>query len=568
MENFDIRQKSLEIQDIISIYTKESFVCFFADFIRHNPERNHFGFSHKLKSKLKDSLYLIMLRLSSPIIGEEVLIFSEEVDKNLQKVADILLQIVGFYLGDIYSKDFDEIKNERHKTIVHEMAFKDYFQNGVLNYREQELNKVIRLFHPYQDKIKERLGIEFKSLIDIFQYSEEDYRKKSIKYKSFAFKNEFAKFARKSFNGEIPNNEFSNEFSHLSEHIQNDFLDFYERPHSCLLFTKADYYDMFDENDVDIFCELFSLPMDGVYDILFYSQPNPLGSKPIIKINDTEYLNVYQKQLPTALYSLLYTTLTASGKETEQVNLRRGKVILENHTREIFERFFKKSKHLQIFNNYYVNENTEEKDLLIIADRNAFIIECKSSRNREPRRDITQAFQRIKSDFNHCIQKGYEQCYQVEQLILNCPNISIKSNNLVQDLDTSYIRDVFSVIVTSERFATVQSDLGLLLNKPIAEDLYPWSISIDDLEIFLKTLDLEFNNPTRRFAEFLEYRELLNEKLFSRDELDVCAMYLKNPSNFKKICESSDYVVTDPLLQQHFDGLYFAKKLKFNVLDF
>ena len=509
-----------------------------------------------------------MLRLSSPIDGEQVLIYSEEVDKNLQLVADILLQIVDFYLGDIYSKDFDEIKDEKHKAFIHEMAFKDYFQNGVLNYREQELNKVIRLFHPYQDKIKERLGIDLRSLIDICQYSEDDYIKKSIKYKSFFFKKEYKEFAKKSFKDTKLNKEFSNEFFHLPENIQNDFLNYNERPYSCLLFTKSDYYEEFEKDDVDIFCNLFSLPMDGVYDILFYSQPNPLSSKPIIKINDTEYLNIYQKQLPTALYNLLYTTLTATGKETEQVNLRRGKVILENHTREIFERLFKKSKHLKVFSNYYVNKNKEEKDLLIIANGNAFVIECKSSRNREPFRDSNQGFQRIKSDFKDCIQKGYEQCYQVEQLIFNCPNLSIKSNNLEQDLDTSYINDVFSIVVTSERFATIQSDLGYLLNKANPEDLYPWSISIDDLEIFLKTLNLEFNNPTRRFAEFLEYRELLNERIFSRDELDVCAMYLKNPSNFKKICESSDYVVTDPLLQRYFDELYFAKKLRFNVLDF
>jgi len=446
------------------------------------------------------------------------------------------------------------------------MAFKDYFQNGILNYREQELNKVIRLFYPYRDKIRERLGIDFKSLIEICQYSEEYYRKKSIQSKSFAFENEFAKFTRNSFNGTIPQNEFLTEFSDLPDNIQNDFLDFYERPHSCLLFKKKDYYELFDKNEVDIFCELFSLSLNDNYDILFYSQSNPLDTKPIIKISDTEYLNVYQKQLPTALYNLLYATLSTTDKEKEQLNLRRGKVILESHTREIFEKFFRKSKHLKVFSNYYVNGNPEEKDLLIIANGNAFVIECKSSRYREPRRDLNQAFQRIKSDFNDCIQKGYEQCYQVEQLILNCPKISIQSNNSVQELETSYIKDIFSIVVTSERFATIQSDLGLLLKKQ-SDDIYPWSVSIDDLEIFLKTLKLEFNNPSKRFAVFLEYRELLNERLFARDELDVCALYLNNPMNFKNLCESSDHIVTDPLLQQYFDKLYFSKKLKFNILD-
>lgn len=44
--------KSLEIQEIISVYTKESFICFFADFIRNHPIRSFSGFSQKLKSNL------------------------------------------------------------------------------------------------------------------------------------------------------------------------------------------------------------------------------------------------------------------------------------------------------------------------------------------------------------------------------------------------------------------------------------------------------------------------------------------------------------------------------------
>ena len=564
MRKIDIKQKSLEIQNIISRYTKESFVCFFADFIRHYPERNQLGFSLKLKSKLRDSLYLIMLRLSSSNKGEEIMIISAEVDKNLSRVADLLLLIDNFYLGDIYSKDFDDIKNERHKALIHEMAFKDYFQNGILNYREQELNKIIRLFNPYQDKIKDKLGIEFKTLIEICQYSERDYIKKSIQYKSFAFKKEFAEFVRSTSDKSKPTRAISS----LPVNIQNDFLDFYERPHSCLLFTKDDYSKIFEKCDVDIFCELFSLPINNSYDILFYSQQNPLDNKPIIKINKTEYLNVYQKQLPTALYNLLYSTLSKTDKEKEQLNLRRGKVVLENHTLEIFEKFFRKAKHLKKFSNYYINGNTDEKDILIIADGNAFVIECKSSRYREPRRDLSQAFRRIKSDFKDCIQKGYEQCYQVEQLILNCAKISIKSKNSIQELDTSYIKDVFSIVVTSERFATIQCDLGLLLKKEGNEDVYPWSVSIDDLEIFLITLNLKFNNSSRRFTEFLEYRELLNERLFARDELDVCAMYLQNPVSFKNFCKGNGHIIPDPLLQGYFDDLYFSKKLKFNVLDF
>ena len=65
MVQIDLERKASEIKEIISVYTKESFIGFFADFIRNNSIRGFEEFSEKIKSKLKDSLYLIALRLST-----------------------------------------------------------------------------------------------------------------------------------------------------------------------------------------------------------------------------------------------------------------------------------------------------------------------------------------------------------------------------------------------------------------------------------------------------------------------------------------------------------------------
>lgn len=567
MKKIDLEQKSLEIQKIISRYTKESFVCFFADFIRHHPERSNIGFSEKFKSKLKDSLYLIMLRLSTPLEGKEELRYSKENDLVLQQVADILLEIVSFYLSENYD-EFDKITDKRQRLLVHELAFKNYFQNGILNYIEQEVNKVIRMFKPYQDKIKERLGIDLKTLIDLCNHSELIYRGKSINSKSFILDKKFDKLARQSANGLVAANEFTDKLLELSDETQESFLNFFDKPHQCLLFTKQDFLRSIQEKHIDIFCDLFSMDIKDTYSNLFYSQQNPLENKPIIKINKNQYLNVYQKQLPSALYDLLYTALTQTQKEKEQLNLRRGKIVLESHTLDIFKKFFKKSKRLKVFTNYYINNHPEEKDILIIVDKNAYIIECKASRYREPRRVTEQAYQRIKSDFNECIQKGYNQCYQVEKELLDNERVIIFNNNIQEVLITNDIDEIFSVVVTSERFASIQTNLGLLLKKENVEDPYPWSIYVDDLETFLKALYNSFNNPSKKIYEFLEHRELLHERLITNDELDVCAMYLKNTKKFKEICESEYVVFTDPTLQNYFDKLYFDKKLKFKIEDF
>ncbi len=567
MMEVDIEKKSKEIQRIISRYTKTSFVCFFADFIRHHPERSNTGFSSEFKSKLKDSLYLIMLRLSSKEEGTEELFYSQENDQVLGQVAKTLLEIINFYLGNKNLESLVEIEDDRRKTLVHELVFKDYFQNGVINYIEQEYNKVIRLFKPYKNIIKERLGIQLDTLLDICYYSEKLYREKSTKSKSFILNNDLKSLMTKLAQGQIENESFQEELSKLPEETNEAFLNFFDKPHDCLLFFKEDYYSVFNKSDVDIFCELFSININDSFDITFYSQRNPLEDSPIIKINENEYLNVYQKQLPTALYRLLYKTLTQTNKEREQLNRRKGKVVLENQTLEVFKAFFKRVKNLKTFTNYYIDDFIEEKDILIIADRKAYIIECKSSRNREPKRDIKMAYQRVKSDFRECIQKGYDQCYHVEQKMLNDEKIIVRTKNGIHEIITSSIDDIFTIVITSERFASIQSDLGLLLKRHDIEDLYPWSVCIDDLEIFLKTLNIKFNNPVRRFSEFLEYRELLNERLITRDELDVCAMYLKNDRNFKENCEAEFVILTDPTLQSYFDQLYFEKKLRFKLLD-
>ncbi len=567
MKKINLEQKSLEIQKIISRYTKESFVCFFADFIRHHPERRNIGFSEKFKSKLKDSLYLIMLRLSTSIEGQEELHYTKESDLVLQQVADILLEIVSFYLSENYD-ELDEITDKRQRLLVHELAFKNYFQNGILNYREQEVNKVIRMFKPYQDKIQKRLGIDLKTLIDLCTHSELIYQAKSKNSKSFILDKKFDKLARHSANGLLAENEFADKLFELSDETQESFLNFFENPHQCLLFTKQDFLPSIEEKHIDIFCDLFSIDIKDTHSNLFYSQQNPLESKPIIKISNNQYLNIYQKQLSSALYDLLYTTLTQTKKEKEQLNFRKGKVVLENHTLELFKKFFKKSKWVNFFTNYYINNYPEEKDILIIADKNAYIIECKASRYREPRRNTEQAYQRIKSDFADCIQKGYDQCYQVEQEFLSNEKVVIAFKGKSEVITTNDIHEIFSIVVTSERFASIQTDLGLLLKKENDEDPFPWSIYVDDLETFLKTLYIKSNNPSRKFYEFLEHRELLHERLITNDELDVCAMFLQNPKHFKELCASEYVVFTDPTLQNYFDKLYFDKKLKFKIEDF
>jgi hypothetical protein len=48
----------------------------------------------------------------------------------------------------------------------------------------------------------------------------------------------------------------------------------------------------------------------------------------------------------------------------------------------------------------------------------------------------------------------------------------------------------------------------------------------------------------------------------SADELDICAMFLKNSIELKKLINNHTYIIPDPLLQNIFDKMYFDKEIK------
>lgn len=550
MNKIDLERKASEIKEIISVYTKESFIGFFADFIRNNTIRGFEEFSEKIKSKLKDSQYLIALRLSA----EEGTIdfkFNEETKKDLIKVADLINEIVSSFLAANYTEKYLRKDSQiKYDLFVHETTFKNYFQNGVLNFVQQELNHVINMFSPYDEKIKEKTGLDLYSFIDFYYLTEKVYKEKVIDTHSFLTDKSFYDAVR---------DENGLDLNKLSEETKTKFLAFYEKPHLPLIFSKSDFIEFISIDKLDYLLNIFSIDMQNKIDFTFYTQKNPLDLKPIIKLNDNEYLNIFQKQLPTSIYYHLFTILGDNQKSLTQLYQRRGKIVFEQETLEIFKNFFK-DKNTKFFHNYHINGC--EQDILIIHNKIAYIIECKTSKFREPLRNTEKAYARIKEDFKNSIQEGYNQCLRVENEIFNNDKIIIDTKNENVEIDTKNILNVFSIVVTLERYGAIQTDLSLLLEKENEEDYYPLSIFIDDLEIFLLSLYRKFNNPYRKFEEYLEIRQSLNGKIMSADELDICAMFLKNSIELKKLINNHTYIIPDPLLQNIFDKMYFDKEIK------
>lgn len=548
MKNIDIKKKSQELYDIISKYEKKSFIGFFSFLIR---QQNLEIFDNLFESKLKDFQYLIGLRLFNKKKGIEEFLPSRDLLKDLAyRIKDIK---DSYFQNDFLINNFIFDLKYQEKLLIHEFTFNNYFHNGTLSYVEQDIDLFERTFIKLEKNLMHDFGLDITFLIDVYKYSEETVRLKGNEQMKFTWEEEYLEIKTKA---KQDNTILNNYINNLPKEINKKFLNFISKPiYEFLKFNKTEYYSKFPTQKIDKFLELFACNESGKSSYIFYTDKNQLDEKPIIQLSQNEYLFVYQKQLPVAYYNFFYR-FYSQNLNKEKMQKIRGK-ILEEKCFEILKDFFKKEKKTYFYQNYYIDNN--EQDILVLSNGAAFIIETKANSFREPFRDIEKSYIKIRDDFKANIQKGYEQCERVRKKFLKGDTFEIYDSRgkLITTINPNKYYDVFNIIVTQERLGPIQQNLGYLLNKNINER-YPFSIYINDLEIFFRTLRLKTRNPRYEFVTFLKKRELLHERLFSSDELDICATYLSNKDLFLKLAEDLNATITMcPDNQNYFDELYF-----------
>lgn len=549
-----IRNEKLEnkIDDLISEVSKydpESFAGFFAYFIKRRPEDGDDIELNKFKSKLKDFLYLIALNVFAEKRGTESFEFNPKI---LGALADKVNEIRSHY----HIQKFEEYTEE---AAIHEMAFRNYFDNGVLSYVEQDLEKIRTVFLPFEDKIIEAFGLDVDFLIEAYKATELVTKIRFDQVMEFTHTQEFNEFHKTIHSKQAL---FSEAINQLPEKISDALLSFHAKTHAYLMFSKEDLYHTLDNGKVDKFQELFSFKPTSLKSFRYYTDKNPIETAPILEIAENKYLHICQKQIPIAVYRRIYDFLSRDESIKDKIRRHREKQ-LEQKVATMFKSFFRNSSSF-FYENYFVIEGFEQ-DLLILTKSTAIIVETKASKLREPFRDMQKAMVRLKDDFKDSVQHGYDQCKRVETFFNSTNHFPVKdkNGNTLYTINPSKYHSVFSIVVTLERFGSLQTDLNLLLKKEEADD-YPWSVYIDDLEIFLLTLKHHTRNSQGKFLDFLNSRKLLHGHMYAIDELDICGYYLKYPEKFKSYAKMTDTLCQFSVYEQaFFDEIYHQGGLRF-----
>lgn len=545
-----LESKSKELKGIISSYDTQWLLGDLSSSMGNIAAGRAADELGELSSPLRQLYFLGGLLITSDPSNGRDMHFSRA---KWMQIVKLLNEVELLYDKLFFPKSDEQIDEEWKKVRkVAIPSFLAYFNQGPLNYEEQVINWVRDLYTPLDYIIEAKTGVKTEDFI-LFYNSIDSLRQKKFQgfsIQKFGFDPEWLKYTKvkSSVAEEVPDfirtevEKNTPSFTFMSDH---GIIDRF--------FPSDIVSDNLTIDKINRILPLLTCSRVQT-DFLYYTATkpgNPLYEKPIVDIGDGMFQVFEVKQIIHAIDRLLESFCSNTIENTTKLIEKKGK-LLEDRVIELFKKLFKNK--FRYFQSYYVDGC--EQDVLFLWKNYAFIIEAKGYNIREPFRNPNKAFVRIKDDFKSCIGYGYAQTKRVEKKFKNQVPLRIedKNGNLIEEIDTSKYKDNdFSIIVNLRSFGQIQNDLSTLLEIK-DDDVFPWAVRLDDLEIFILTLLAKKKYPSI-FINYLLLREELHGKLICSDESQIMGGYLTNKIN-KDFLDKSEIVVTIPDFADIFDEQY------------
>lgn len=547
----DIESKSKNLKDFVSRYDTKYFLGEISSLMLHI----RYDLPPPLKglsSPQRQLYYLAALNISSESPETDGLKFQFS-NEEFEEMKDLLNDIELGYEQMFYPTSEKEAvaldKEWKLKRKVSMPTFLSYFNQGQLNYEEQEIERIERYFAPFNSEIKAHFEIGVNDFVEIYNDIDSkpnDYLNAKINPKKG--QQSWEEFAENMSTKGVSPEEWM-EF--MPQHFK-DFFDFLGDKGKLVRFSKSELVEKFGTQKTNAFLAALTCKREKSA-FLYYTERNPLQQKPIFQVDEDEFHAIEMKQILHAIYHNLMGYCISDDKLSEKFYKNRG-ICLENKIEEVFQTYF--DGKAQVFKGFYTQEK-HEQDLLILIGGLALIVEAKASKRDEPLRNPDKAYPMIVSNFEETIQKGYDQAFRVKEKFIDSEVLQIYRdqglNKHVTNVNTRKYHHAFSVIVTLDRFGMMQTNLADLL-EIYEDDAYPWSLCIDDLEVFLLQLK-KLNKKKSALTHFLTLRELLHGKLVASDELEIFGAFLSGKINFQT-ASSDQLLVLFPDLAAIFDHTY------------
>ncbi len=510
----------------------------------------------KLSSKVRQAFFLLGLMLTTrePEKGKDF-------GKNEWKQAAIMFESIFnkyFFMFVENSKGIPNISNEKfeqHSLVM--QHFLTYFNNGLLASFEQVIDRIKRYLIPFDDELKNLLGITASESLEIAEWLHEVLQKQTDEMENSFRKS--VEVREQLLEKAIAENWGEEKQKQEAQRLEN-------RLFSVSAFNQIDTYchvkfkeidARFGEEKAIAFWRNYVAKRGEFENFQYLTERNLAEEKTLIEIKENVAFCLSANVLYWAV--LRVGELILLDKNKASYEKKRGKVF-DKEVETVFRNYFPETA--GFYPNVCETQGLHnEHDLIIFWENKLFVIEAKSSPPKEPFRDLEKAFTRIEREFQSKtgIQGAFDQAIRIYRKLKGGESVELydEQRRLVSTLDPSAIKEVYCITVTRDNFGPLATDLSILLNKRDIEP-YPWVIDIYSLEMLFDAWTY-FNWKPYKFCEYLNQRQDVHGKAVSSDELEIAGFYIRHGKLSYLTEKRVTKIVLDSSYSGIFDEIYMTK---------
>lgn len=526
-----------------------------------------------LSSPARQTLYLFGIACSTPEPESQTINF----DNKMAHVTKLLNDIFGKYLSAYFpSKDDLNGGLEEDWYKAREVAlpmFLSYFFEGDKIATDDYENIIKIYFDGFEKEISEHFGITHHQMLTIGTLIGELIQAKFDRLKEIINVLKVEHEALQHIKSE-GFEDFMRSVRERTAHLSHEYNDLMG---SSVSFNFESIKESVGNDTVDFFLKTFVTERGQSPSIKYITDENPYSYKPICTANNQDYflpsLNFFYEALIANLERFFKSSKSADRFRKARDNR------LEKEVYTAFKNFLPSSA-VFFESAFETSTSHNEHDLVILNGKDILIVEAKAAARREPLRDPSKAYRRLRDDFrkNSGIQSAYIQANNLRHLILSNKNTPLydKKGNMLFTIEREKFDNIYCICITKDDFGMVATDLTLLLEKK-NEDPYPWVISIHDLKYYLACLT-EIGLDHTYLLKYIAARIKVNGSILASDELEFAGAHLnyggfesiKTSNNAKIFLDLSESRVFDEIHLEKINGrsyVHTIKKPKYNELN-
>ena len=505
----------------------------------------------ELSSPMKQIYFLIGVLLETDEPVERGDFGSEEWEQ-----VTIFLQRIFDAYNALYEHDFEA--NQSHDTqnfkTVAALAFANYFFTTLIASVDQMRNRIKRVFTQFDDELTNEFGLDASAMLEIANWICDKIANQwtNVERQVHAL-NKLSTKDKATFDEMVEEMNRMEECDPAREVLENRLKQVQGALDEMTTVDKSELAKEFGSIGLR-FWNLFVITRGDGLVMTYPTETSIIEMKPLVRIDQTTAMCLSMNALFAAI--IIRSDKILSSCEARSRYFEKRAEILEEDAALLLAQLLGES--CKVYPNMFeTNDSQGEHDAVLISEGLFLILEAKSSPRKEPFRDLEKAYTRLtrayRSDTG--IQHAYEQANRLVRRLKKEREVSLFDINGKETIElTSDMLDrLYIVCATFDNFGSMATFQSWLLNKD-AEDPYPWTVNLFDLENVLMLWSY-FGWDWRQLRVFLENRVPLNESVFSEDELVYVGAFVKYCGLHQLGLEDDALTMLDSDLANMFDQI-------------